>query len=60
MVAFGKFSGTAKGDRGPDEWMPQDPSFRCEYLRRRLSILSQWRLWYDCALYLRLMSEHCH
>lgn len=59
LVASWLSSNRSKGSRGPDEWLPPDPTFRCEYLKMRLEILAEHGLAYDCALYVRLMTEHC-
>ena len=49
----------SKGSRGPLEWVPDNPAFRCTYLRDRLRILRRWDLQYDCAFYAELLVQHC-
>ncbi len=59
LVAVTVHSNESKGSRPPSEWMPPNVSFRCEYLRRRVGILTKYALSYDRAEYDALMSKHC-
>jgi hypothetical protein len=59
LVAVSQSSNASKGSRPPPDWMPLNPAFRCEYLRRRVKILVKYRLQYDCGQYADLMATHC-
>jgi len=52
-------SNTSKGSRSPTEWMPPNEAYRCEYLRRRITILRKYKLKYDPELYIDLLSANC-
>ncbi len=53
----------AKGDGGPDEYMPPNPAFKCEYLKIFLSIKLIWRLGMSRAeaqgIQNLIAQEHC-
>lgn len=34
----------SKGARGPDEWLPTNPDFRCQYIREYLGVKQMWGL----------------
>ena len=34
----------SKGSRGPDEWLPPNPNFRCQYIEEYLGIKQVWEL----------------
>jgi hypothetical protein len=52
-------SNTSKGSRPPPEWMPPNVAYRCEYLKRRLEILRNYKLKYDPDVYLNLVFTYC-
>lgn len=47
LVAVDRGSNRAKGDKGPDAWMPPNPAFRCEYLQKWQAIKERWSLEMD-------------
>lgn len=59
LVAVSQSSNASKGSRPPPDWMPSNPGFRCEYLRRRVKILIKYKLQYDCGQYADLMATVC-
>jgi hypothetical protein len=34
----------AKGDKGPEAWLPPNTDYRCEYARRWISVKHEWDL----------------
>ena len=44
LVAVDRGSNRAKGARGPEEWLPESPDHRCEYVSNWVEIKSRWRL----------------
>ena len=34
----------AKGDKGPDQWMPPNQTYRCEYLQRFTAVVAEYHL----------------
>lgn len=59
LQAASIYSNTSKGSRPPTVWMPPNVAYRCEYLKRRLTILRNYKLKYDPELYINLLSTHC-
>lgn len=47
LVAVERGANRAKGDKGPDAWMPEAPGFRCEYLRQWVGVKERWGLGRD-------------
>lgn len=44
LIAVDKSANRSKGARGPDEWMPSNESYQCEYLRTWLDLKQKWEL----------------
>lgn len=44
LMAVDRGANRSKGSRGPDEWLPPNPAYRCEYIRSWLAIKGQWDL----------------
>jgi hypothetical protein len=59
LVAVSISANASKGSRPPTEWLPPNLSFRCEYLRRRVKIMTKYNLQYDCSQYVDLMAKNC-
>ena len=59
LIAVDLSANRSKGSRGPDDWLPENVAFRCEYLKIRVKVLTAYKLSYDCSSYLSLMAEHC-
>jgi len=59
LQASSRSSNTSKGSRPPTEWMPPNEAYRCEYLRRRITILRKYKLKYDPDQYIDLLSANC-
>jgi len=62
LAAVTASSNRSKGSRGPEEWMPPDPSGRCRYLRARVTVQLRWGLAIpepEARHALRLLVEEC-
>ena len=59
LIAVDLSANRSKGSRGPEDWMPVNEAFRCEYLKIRVKVLRSYGLSYDCDAYLTWMAEHC-
>lgn len=44
LRAVAKGANRSKGSKGPDEWLPPNPEFRCQYLREVAAIRTRWEL----------------
>ena len=44
LIAVSASANRSKGDRGPDEWLPPNPAFRCQYIKDWSSVKSNWEL----------------
>jgi hypothetical protein len=44
LIAVIASANRAKGDRGPERWMPPDPTYRCTYLRDWFLVKTRWKL----------------
>lgn len=44
LVSANSHENMSKGDRGPDEYLPPNESFRCEYVRNWVAVKSIWKL----------------
>jgi hypothetical protein len=44
LIAVVASANRAKGDRGPEKWMPPDPAYRCTYLRDWFTVKTRWKL----------------
>lgn len=47
LVAVERGSNRAKGDKGPEAWMPEAEGYRCEYLQAWVEIKERWDLGMD-------------
>jgi hypothetical protein len=59
LIAVDRSANRSKGARGPEDWLPTNAAYRCEYLKNRAEILATYGLKYDCGLYLSLVAAHC-
>lgn len=60
LIAVDKSANRSKGSRGPDDWLPPNEAYRCEYLKIRATILDSWDLTWDCRAYFSLLASFCH
>lgn len=44
LVAVARGANRAKGDKAPHQWMPQQPAYRCEYVRAWIEVKARWGL----------------
>lgn len=44
LVAVDRHANRAKGDKGPERWLPSDPSARCRYVTQWRAVKSRWGL----------------
>ncbi len=47
LVAVGASANRAKGDQGPEDWLPPDPAHRCLYVAEWVAVKARWRLSMD-------------
>ena len=44
LIAVSRSANRSKGSRGPDEWMPPNPNYRCPYAQTWVNIKVRWGL----------------
>lgn len=44
LIAVSAWANRSKGARGPDEWLPPNVAFRCQYIKDWSSVKSKWEL----------------
>ena len=44
LVAVSLSANRSKGSRRPEEWMPSNPAYHCQYLRDWINIKAKWQL----------------
>lgn len=44
LIAVSRSANRSKGSRGPDEWMPPNPNYRCPYAQMWVNIKVRWGL----------------
>ena len=44
LLAVGGWANQAKGDSGPAEWLPHNPSETCDYVQRYIRVAAAYRL----------------
>jgi hypothetical protein len=44
LIAVIASANRAKGDRGPERWLPPDPAYRCTYLHQWFAVKKRWHL----------------
>jgi len=47
LIAVFASANRSKSDRDPAEWLPSDPSYRCEYLQKWILVKAAWGLSMD-------------
>jgi hypothetical protein len=47
LIAVGGSSNASKGSSDPSQWMPENKSYKCDYLKKWLAIKSEFRLSID-------------
>ncbi len=48
LLAVDRSANRSKGSRQPNEWLPPNKNYRCQYVRNWLKIKHQWELDFDC------------
>ncbi len=48
LKAVDRSANRSKGSRQPNEWLPPNESFRCQYVKDWLNVKRQWNLSTDC------------
>lgn len=49
LIAVKASANRSKGSKGPDEWMPPNEAYRCEYLKNWVGVKRTWNLEMDRA-----------
>jgi hypothetical protein len=44
LRAVAKGANRSKGSKGPDQWLPPNPEFRCQFIQEHADIKSAWQL----------------
>jgi hypothetical protein len=44
LVAVARGANRSKSDQGPEDWLPQNPEFRCEYVQLWVDVKHRWEL----------------
>jgi hypothetical protein len=47
LIAVSAAANRAKGDQGPEEWLPPDAGHRCRYAADWVAVRARWRLGMD-------------
>lgn len=45
LLAVDKSLNRRKGDKDASQWLPPNPSFRCEYVNKQLAVKEKYKLW---------------
>ena len=63
LIAVDRSANRSKGSRSPQEWMPTNKAYHCEYLRSWVTIKKSWRLSMTCpdeaTEIAQMMAESC-
>lgn len=44
LIAVYRSANRSKGSRGPDEWLPTNAAYRCEYIKQWSTVKTKWNL----------------
>ena len=44
LIAVDRSANRSKGDRGPDEWLPPNEAYHCEYVKLWVEVKAKWEL----------------
>lgn len=47
LIAVTASANRSKSDKGPEEWLPPDPTYRCRYVENWVAVKARWRLSMD-------------
>jgi hypothetical protein len=47
LIAVTASANRSKGDKGPEEWLPPDASYRCRYAADWVAVKAEWELSMD-------------
>lgn len=47
LIAVSASANRSKSDKGPEDWLPPDPAYRCRYVADWVAVKARWRLSMD-------------